>query len=281
MIQTQQLAERIEQELNGVIHATALGIKFKIHATEGLYYKAQRRANGTKQAYINGILRASGGDYTPISNINNLQTNMILDFVVPKDQVHDFELITTSWIEDVLGDIYTIGSWSYLITPTPATPGQLDDRTPIGEVIPYSIVLGIQIIKNGMIGNAVNWTITSGTEIVDDLPVPITGRIGLVNASFSSTRTPDTKPKANDGYCTTDNQFEASTIVMTFPYSYTKIVKKIVNDILTENWDEEYVITRNDSYADSITRTCVMTQGQILEESGKIVAITCTFARKE
>lgn len=281
MVQTEELARQIETELNGVIHATALGIKFKIHATEGLYYKAQRKANGTKQAYVNGILRATGGDYTPISNINNLQTNMVLELAVPKDQAHDIELITTSWAEDILGEIYTIGSWTYLITPTPATPGQLDDRTPLGEVIPYTMILGIQIIKNGMIGNAVNWTITSGTEIVNEQEVPITGRIGVTNASFGTTRTPDTKPKANQGFCTTENQYESAMINLTFPYSFTKIVKKIVNDILTENWDEEYLITRSDSYADTITRKCVMTQGNIIEESGKIVAVTCSFARKE
>lgn len=272
MIQTEELAKRIEEELNGVIHAKALGIKFKIHATEGRYKKAQRNADGSKQAYVNGILRASGGDYTPISEINNLQTNMVLDFAVPKVQANEFELITTSWAEDVIGEVYTIGSWTYLITPTPATPGQIDDRTPIGEVIPYTMVLGIQIIKNGMIGNAVNWTIAKGET---------TGRIRVINASIDSTRTPDTKAKLNTGYCTTTNQYESTTIVLVFPYSFTDIVREIVNDILTENWEEEYTLTRNDYFADAITRKCVMTKGTINEESGKIVSITCAFARKE
>lgn len=266
MVQTEELARRIEEELNGNLNSVALGIKFKIHATEGLYKKTQLKANGTKQAFINGILRASGGDYTPISEINNLQTTMMLEFAIPKDQAHDFELITTSWAEDVLGEVYTIGSWTYLITPTPATPGQLDDRTPLGEVLPYSMVLSIQIIKNGMISNAVTWKI--GND-----------QINVINAVFDTQRSPDTKPYANTGVCITENQYESSSIILTFPYSFTNAVRSIVNDILSENWENTYIISRDDTYANSFARECVMTTGRITEESGKIVAITCTFAR--
>lgn len=279
MIQTEELAKQIEKELNGVIHTKALGLQFKIHAVEGLFKKAQRNVNGSKQAYINGILRATGGDYTPISEINNLQTNMVLEFAVPKDQAKAVELITTEWAEDVIGEIYTIGAWTYLITPTPATPGQIDDRTPLGEVIPYTSILGIQIIKNGMISNAVNWAIDGD-------------RINVVNATFDSSRTPDTKPKLNKGYCTTTNQYETATIVLTFPYSFTTAVKSIVEDILNETWDKSYTITRKDFFAEKenagteedeylLSWECVLTKGTIIEESGKIVSITCTFARTE
>lgn len=279
MIQTEELAKQIEKELNGVIHTKALGLQFKIHAVEGQFKKAQSNANGSKQGYINGILRATGGDYTPISDINNLQTNMVLDFAVPKENAKAVELITTEWAEDVIGEIYTIGAWTYLITPTPATPGQIDERTPIGEVIPYTMILGIQIIKNGMISNAVTWGIDGA-------------KINVVNATFDSTRTPDTKPKANQGYCTTTNQYESASIVLTFPYSFTTPVKAIVEDILNETWDKSYTITRKDAYAENtsagleddanlITWECVLTKGTITEESGKIVSITCTFARTE
>lgn len=283
MIQTEELANKIEQELNGVIHTVAFGMRFKIHAIEGTYKKAQQRANGTKQAFINGILRSTGGDYTPITDINNLQTTMMLEFAVPKNKVDEFELITTSWIEDVLGEVYSIGSFTYIITPTPATPGQVDNRTPLGGVVPYSMVLGIQIIKNGMISNALTWSISTPRDGAEpgDLDYLIQGTVGVINGVIDSQRTPDTKTMVGAGYCTTDVQYENTTIVLTFPYAFTEIVKQIVKDIYNENWDRKYTLTLGDSFASGISRVCVMTKGSVIMESGKIASITCSFARSE
>lgn len=219
---------------------------------------------GKKRKYINGVLRSSAGTYTPVKHINNVLTTLMLEIAVPQDKMHEVEQTLTSWSESVIGEVYTMGNWNLLITPQPPTPGVAKEDSPLGDIVPELMVLEFQMIENGIISNAVQWTING--QAVD-----------LSSDTISINRNPDVKPMANQGYCVASNQYQDDSIVMTLAYKTTTIMKKIVEDLLDRNKDEVYTITRNDGFAETFTEDCIITNGSIVEQSGKIVAVTLTF----
>lgn len=268
MIQIEQLAQMLQDELDGNIHAAAGGLKFKVHPTMGNYKNAVKKLNGTTQKYINAVLRQTSGEYTPIKDINNLTANLTLELAVPQEKVDQVELILSTWSEAVIGEIYNLGDWVLLITPTPATAGQVKNATPIGSMISELVVLNIQFIKDGLIGNAVDWTINGSP-------------IKVLNAVLSSSRTPDVIPDVNTGTCKANNQYENTTIAITFAYSFTTATQTLVNDLINKNKDAIYTITRNDGFANSFEEDCICTKIDLTEEAGKIVSISCAFAKAD
>lgn len=264
MLQITALAKSIEQELNENINAVAFGLKFKIHANVGNYQKATLNANGTKQKYINGVLRGSTGNYVPVKGLNNLFATLMLEFAVPQDKCDQMEMVLNSWNESVLGEVFTLSGWNLLITPQPASAGLAKDASPIGSMVPFLVSLSIQMIKDGLISNVVNWTINGKS-------------VQFENVGGTWNRTPDIKPKANDGTCKADNQYENETLVVVLAYSYNVVVQDIMNDIIQHNIDKVYTITRNDGFADELNQDFVMTNAELNEQSGKIVSLTLTF----
>lgn len=264
MVQITALAQEIQDELNGNINAIALDLNFKIHASVGTYKKATLNANGTKTQYINGVLRSTTGNYVPVKSVNNLFTSLMLEFAVPQSKTEDVELILSSWMEALIGEIYTLGNWSLIITPQPATPGQAKNTSPMGATVPYLVVLNIQFIKDGLISNAVEWQI-DGNDITPD----------QVGSTFN--RTPDIKPMANDGTTKADNQYETETIVFVLPISFTTIIQTLLNDIAAHDISKTYTITRSDSFSTDRSGTYTMTNAELNEQAGKIVSMTLTF----
>lgn len=219
---------------------------------------------GAKRKYINGVLRSSSGSYTPVKHINNVLTTLMLEIAVPQDDIHEVEQTLTSWAESVIGEVYTMGNWNLLITPQPPTPSNARINSPIGELVPLLIVLEFQMIENGIISNAVAWTINSQ-------------EVDVSNDTISFNRNPDVKAMVNQGVSVANNQYETTTVAMTIAYKTTTIVKKLIDDLIGHTKDEIYTITRNDGYAVNFTGNFILTQGEIIEESGKIVALSLTF----
>ena len=264
MQQITALAKSIEQELNDNLNANAFGLKFKIHANVGNYKKATLNADGTRQKYINGVLRGSAGNYMPVKGLNNLFATLMLEFAVPQDKTNEVEIVLNSWTESVLGEVFNLDGWNLLITPQPATPGLAQDTSPIGSTVPFLVALNIQLIKDGLISNIVEWKINGNA-------------VQFENVGGTWDRTPDIKPKANKGTCIADNQYENETIVCVLAYSYNATVQKIMNDIINHNIDEVYTISRSDGFADDLEQDFVLTNAQLNEQSGKIVSLTLTF----
>lgn len=264
MQQITALAKSIEQELNDNLNANAFGLKFKIHANAGNYKKAVLKADGTRQKFINGVLRGSTGNYVPVKGLNNLFATLMLEFAVPQDKCEQMEMVLNSWTESVLGEVFSLDGWNLLITPQPATPGLAKDTSPIGATVPFLVALNVQLIKDGLISNVVKWTVNGQA-------------IQFENVSGTWNRTPDIKPKANKGTCVADNQYENQTLVVIMAYTYSAIVQKIANDIINHNIDAVYNITRDDGFADKMEQDFILTNAEINEQSGKIVSFTLTF----
>ena len=220
---------------------------------------------GAKRKFINGVLRSTAGAYTPVKHINNVLTTVTLEIAAPQDKVHEIEQTLTSWAESVIGEVYTMGRWNLLITPQPPVPGTAKINSPLGELVPYLVVLEFQMIENGIISNAVQWTI-NGQDV------------DTSSNTTSFDRNPDTKSLANQAVCVSGNQYEANTIALVLAYKTTAIMKTIVNDLINHRKDEIYTIARNDGFADTFSGNFVLTKGEIIEESGKIVALSLSFA---
>lgn len=265
MLQTTALAKSIEEELNENLNATAFGLKFKIHANAGNFKRATLNTNGTRQRYINGVLRGSAGNYVPVKGLNNLFATLMLELAVPQDKTDQVEVVLNSWTESVLGEVHQMGKWALLITPQPATPGLAKDASPIGATVPFLVALSVQLIQNGLISNMVQWTI-NGEAVQFDSVTQVWNR------------TPDVKPMANKGYTIADNQYENQSLAVVLPYSYSNIVQKIANDILGHKIDEVYTLKRVDGFAEDTEQEFVMTNAQMNEQSGKIVSMTLSFA---
>lgn len=264
MLQTYTLAKSIESELNGSALATSTGLQFKIFANVGNYKRAVLKSDGSRQKYINGVLRSSAGTFVPVKGLNNLFASLMLELAVPQDKTNEVEQILNAWNESVLGEVFTSGTESFLITPQPATPGLAKDASPIGATVPFLVALSVQFIENGLVSNAVKWTI-NGTEVQFE------------SVSGTWNRTPDVNAKVNTGLCVAYNQFESETLSMILPFSYNTIVQTIMNDIANHNIDKVYTITRNDGFTDEMSGSFVLTNAQLNEQSGKVVSLTLTF----
>lgn len=220
---------------------------------------------GQKTKFINGVLKSSSGSYTPVSGLNNLFISLMLELAVPQEKAEDFELVASSWSEDVIGSIYHLNNWDLLITPKPATPGTVKNVSPIGSTIPYLIMLDIQFIKNGMISNSVEWKI-NGQEVRPEA------------VSISWNMTPHTVPIANDGLCRTENQYLSETITLILPYSLTTVMQTLFNDLVAHNYTNTYNIIRQDSFANNLVNNYKIANATINEEAEKIVSLTVTFS---
>lgn len=264
MLQTYTLAKSIESELNGSTLATSTGLQFKIFANVGNYKRAVLKSDGSRQKYINGVLRGTAGTFVPVKGLNNLFASLMLELAVPQDKTNEVEQILNAWNESVLGEVFTSGTESFLITPQPATAGLAKDASPIGATVPFFVALSVQFIQNGLVSNAVKWTI-DGSELQVE--------------SFSGTwnRTPDTNAKINSGLCTSNNQFENQTLSFVLPFAYSTIVQKLMNDITNHNIDTVYTITRNDGFTDEMSGQFQMTNAQLNEQSGRVASLTLTF----
>lgn len=236
------------------------GLLYRWNGTEYIYY-----GTALEQQYlINGVLRSTTGEYTPVKSLNNLQSSLMLEFAVPQEKIVDAELVLSSWTENTLGEAYSLGEWSVLITPQPATVGTAKNDTPLGAMVPLMVVLTVQFIKDGLISNAVGWTL-NGERIT---PTSIVKEIS---------RTPDIKPRANDGVCLADNQYEAETIVMTLPVSFTTIMRDLLNDIANRDFSKRYILARDDGFSNATSNTYILTHITQNEEGGKIVSLTLSF----
>ena len=265
MLQTYQIAKLIEKELNDNINATATGIKFKIHNAVGNYKKAVTKADGKKQRYVNGVLRNSTGNYTPVKGLNNLLSTLMLEFAVQQDDTEKVQLIIDSWSESIIGSVYQLDkTWQILITPQPAAPGTVKNTTPLGSTLPMLVVLEIQLIKDGLISNAVEWSINGQTVMAS-------------NVSMTFNRTPDVKPRANKKYCSALNQYEVRSISMVLPLSFSNINKQIANDLFSCNKDVAYTIKRVDGFLTDFEADFLLTSADWAEQSNKIVTMTLTF----
>lgn len=265
MIQLSALAQSIENELNGSLNAVAMGVKFKIYSTIGNYKKAITKTDGKKQVYVNGILRATTGSYTPVKALNNVDATLMLELAVQQERVEDVQLILSTWTESVVGEVYTMGNWAVLITPQTSIAGVAKNASPIGSMIPLMLMLDTQFIQNGLVSNSVTWTINGET-------------VHPTNVVRSNNRTPDTNPRANMGLTKTVNQFDNETIVMTLPISYNTIIQNILNDVGSHNIEATYQITRSDGFSTSTNQLYVITSCELMEEGGKIAALTLTFS---
>lgn len=264
MVQLSTLAKSIEDELNGQLNSTSMGISFKIHSTIGNYKKAITKTNGQKQVFVNGILRATTGTYTPVKELNNVDASLMLEFAVQQERVEDVQLILSTWTESVLGEVYNMGNWAVLITPQTTIPGVAKNATPVGSMVPLMLMLDIQLIQNGLVSNSVEWKI-NGVEI------------NPTNVVVSNSRTPETNARPNLAVTQTNNQYDNETIVMTLPVSYTTAIQDLLNDIRAHSIDAVYRITRKDNFSDNLDGLYVLANSELNEESGKIVAITLTF----
>ena len=220
---------------------------------------------GAKRSYINGVLRSSAGTFTPVKHVNNVLATIMLELAVPQEDVHEIEQTITSWEEDVIGEVYSMGNWNLLITPQPPTPSNARINSPLGEFIPYLIVLEYQMIENGIISNAVKWTINEQ-------------EVDATNAQITFNRNPDVIPLANQGENVANNQYETTAVSMVLAYKTTNIIKTLVNDLINHRKDQVYVISRDDGFADTYSGNFILTKGDIIEESGKIVALSLAFS---
>lgn len=264
MVQISALAKTIENELNGSLNAVALGVAFKIHSTLGNYTKAIKKTSGAKQVFVNGILRATNGEYTPVKALNNLDISLVLELAVQQARVEDVQLILSNWTEGVLGNVYDMGTCAVLITPQTTIAGVAKDASPIGSMVPLMLSLDVQLIENGLISNSVQWSING--HVVHPTSVATTNN-----------RTPDTNPRANLGMTRSINQYDNETIVMTLPISFGAIIQTLLNDVRAHNIDATYQIIRDDGFSTNLNELYILGNAELAEEGSKIVAMTLTF----
>jgi len=267
MLQIFEIARLIEKELNANLNAVATKTVFKVHNAVGNYEKAIAKGDdGKLQKKTNGVLRATTGNWTPVKSLNNLMTTLVLEFAVEQDKCDSTMLVLDSWSEQVIGAVYGLAKdVQMLITPSPATPGQAKNTAPLGAMIPLTVVLDIQLIKGGLISNAVGWT-CNGLDLAPS------------NVSVSFNRTPDTVAKANQNVARTNNQYEVRSVVMVLPLVFTDIDKKLMDDMFLGNKDEVYLLERKDGFFPDYSDNFIITNGDYAEESGKIATLTLTFA---
>lgn len=264
VIELQQLALLIENELNEIANMGNVNKKFRVHADLGDYVNPMRQNTGELQDYINGVLIQATGDFTKIECIENINSNYSLEFIVKQDEVPDVRNILNDWAKCKVGRVFSVGDTNYLLTPTQPETGYAKDSR-LGSSIPLRININVQSIARGLLSNMVVWKI-DGEEVK------------LENSSISINRTTSTKPQANNDYTTTFNDYSTTTITMIIPYSFSEVNNKIALNLLEDKKDQTFIISRNDTVHET-SHTYILVNGSITEESGKIVAIQCTFMR--
>lgn len=264
MIQTEFLANTIEKELNENVHTLSFKKHFKVHSNVGEYNDYFSQRNGIDLQEINCILKQASGEYTALKDVNNVFVNYTFECAIQQEFCDELILILSDWSEQIKGQVYSDDEWTYLITPTPINVGMAQDTCALGSTIPMTISLAIQMIQKGLISNVVKWYI-DGEEIPH------------IRAQFNSLRTSDTLPLLNEQNTTSLNIYNTKTIILNLPYINNAICKKIANNILKNDINEQFVVERKDGIADNIKLTMILTQGAIIEENEKIVALSCTL----
>lgn len=264
MIQNEFLAKTIEMELNENPHTKHFNKHFKVHSNVGDFTEYFTRRNDVDLQEINCVLKQSSGEYTALKDVNNVFVNYTFECAIQQDFSDELILILSSWSEQIKGQVYSDNEWTYLITPTPINVGTAMDTCALGSTIPMTISLAIQMIQKGLISNVVKWYI-DGEEIPH------------IRAQFNSLRTSDTLPLLNNQNTTSQNIYNTKTIILNLPYINNAICKKIANNILKNDINEQFIVERKDGIADNIKLTMIITQGAIIEENEKIVALSCTL----
>lgn len=273
MMTIQDLATLIEKQLNENAHTKAFHLQFKIWADVGDYQEAYEKQTDPK--LINSVLRETTGDYTPVKAVKSKLTTLAFELAVNQADVDNVKLILGKWTLEQIGFMYTVDDISYIIQPGAIVTGTADITCDLGSTVPLSLTVEVQETEQGLISNEMEWTIKLADSQDDAEAVyPLSGQI-------ISERTQQTSPYTNESQTVSTNQMATGSIALKIPVAKNNICKSLIDGILTNAKDVVYTITMADGWSAGLSDDYILAHGDITFETGKIVAISCTFLKND
>ena len=284
MITIREYADIIEEQLNENAHAKAFHFQFKVWADIGDFQEAFRNQTDTK--LINCILRETTGDYTPIKVAKTKFTSLVFELAVNQYDVDNVKIVLTDWSQYQLGVAYRTDDNTYIVTPAAIGTGTAVNTCDLGSTVPLTMAIELQETALGLISNETKWTMASG-DITET-------EIDVLRAIIVSQRTQQSQTYMNDDETVSTNQMATISVQLTIPVVKNSICKKLYNDILRNKKDELYTIQLDDGWSDGFfageevggvvypaENIFILSSGEIIQESTKVVAIQCTFLKSD
>ena len=271
MITISQYAEIIENQLNENAHAQAFHLTFKVWADIGDFQEAFK--NQTNKTLINCVLRETTGDYTPIKEAKTKFINLAFDIAVNQAKVDEAKVVLQDWSTKQLGVIWQANDFTYMVTPGAISTGTAFNTCEIGSTLPLTITIELQETELGLISNEMVWTIATGDITATTIEV--------LNGQIVSQRTQQTQNYMNSSETVSINQLTTLSVQLVIPVAKNNICKAIMDSILSNSKDDTYTIAMSDGWSAGISGDFILSSGELRFESGKVVAMSCNFLKKD
>ena len=266
-----EYAKIIESQLNENAHARAFHLTFKVWADIGDFQEAFK--NQTEKTLINCVLRETTGVYTPIKEAKTKFINLAFEIAVNQAKVDEAKVVLQDWSTAQLGVIWQANDFTYMITPGAITTGTAFNTCDVGSTLPLTITIELQETELGLISNEMAWSIATGELQAANVEV--------LNGQIISQRTQQSQNYMNASETVSINQLTTLTIQLLIPVAKNDICKAIMDSILSNSKDDTYTISMVDEWSAGISGDFILSSGELRFESGKVVAMNCTFLKKD
>jgi hypothetical protein len=280
MITVQKFSELVQTQLNAIAVQLQKNFTFKIYPNEGEYYDAiQSNQRELPKNIVFGVMSFMPTPTIPLQNLGIYNVSAYIEILAPVTKgklsndddyghINDVANVIQNFYAQQTGLTGTLtdanqDEYSYIFScNTPNTGTEINGR--FGRAVPITIMLGWQLIKNGVLYNDINITIGGEPAVCTDF-------------SFENVINPQTDNVDNRPYLESYAQSQALVISVIMPYRKTEVCSSLVNQIFSNSLGTNYNVTYSDGVIDNKTRIMFATNIKLTGQPGLNCAIQATF----
>lgn len=266
MVDTQQLANKLNAELNAIATDLSYNIRFRLMAHVGKA-KDGNTINGILKP-INTKVKSKGGTS---AGVNSTKVVYVAEMVVPSNVDNKNAVLVERVINDLVeqkdGDTFELGGGTVLWEFELGTPKDYAVRDGVGSSIPMAFTVYATFTDNALLNGVKVWTLDGNT-------IPYTGEGVVLNKDGRII--PIYEYKNQQGIMTGQHKLYKFRI----PYDKDNVVcTTLQNDILNGDFRKRYTLGYSDGVIDSFTTTvCLYQTGDMsTQQSGDPTDIVVSF----
>lgn len=261
MIDIQTIAEQIESGLNAISNEFV----FKIFTNAQEYTDGITDAPRRTVKYVWGIIQAvPGSTIVPIQGLNSYGIAYSIQFAADYLKRNEIYAIISDYVQQNIGTSAMLNGYASVVNFDLPTPGQIEQFTAIGKILPITLVVRYQFIKGGKLSNDIKISINDEAMLV-------------LSSAFLRARTPDTTWLLNEEEMQTAIGQQGLTINIDIAYTTGgQVVKDLAADIIAGKLLQTYNLSYNDGIIDK-NWLVVLQDGALNMEAQKVASISLSF----